>query len=218
MHQLPLPTVLHEDNHTIVVYKPSGIPLQPDQTHDLSLYDIVKNYLKHTYQKQGDAFVGIVQRLDRPVSGVVLFAKTSKGASRLCEQIRLRHISKQYQAIVLGHPSPPSATLHHTLLSTDSHTKVAAQGKPASLHYTTMATNQTQSLLHIELHTGRKHQIRCQLAAIGHPIVGDLRYGAPQPCADRSIALCAWQLMFTHPTTKQPINVTLPPELQLHLP
>lgn len=218
MHQIPLPTVLHEDNHTIAVYKPSGIPIQPDQTDDLSLYDMVKNYLRHTYQKPGDAFVGIVQRLDRPVSGIVLFAKTSKGASRLCEQIRLRHISKRYQAIVLGHPRPLSATLRHTLLRSAGETRVAAQGKPASLHYTTLATNQTHSLLDIELHTGRKHQIRCQLAAIGHPIDGDLRYGAPRPRADRAIALCAWQITFTHPTTKLSISITLPKEFQLQLP
>lgn len=204
--------VLHQDNHTIVVFKPARIPVQSDSSGDISLLEVVRQYIAAEYQKPGNVFVGMVQRLDRPVSGLVVFARTSKGAARLSEQLRQHRIHKHYLALVHGAPSESEGTLRH-LLEYREGTAIAGrhgQGKTAVLHYRVLQHLPDTSLLHIRLETGRKHQIRFQLSRIGCPILGDLRYGARAPLPDQSIALCAWALSYEHPTSRQLIMVRLP--------
>ena len=206
--------VLYEDNHLIAVYKPAGVLVQagdgPEHDDD-TLYWQVKLFLKERDQKPGNVFLGVLHRLDRNVSGVILFAKTSKGAARLSEQIRERTIKKIYHAVVIGKPQPASATLEHHLRK-DSSSKqsiIDPEGDEAVLHYETIKSNGTYSLLRIELETGRFHQIRAQFSEIGHPIVGDMKYGAPEQLADKSLALCATELDFTTATTDEEIKVSI---------
>jgi len=205
--------VLYEDNHLIAVYKPAGVLVQAeDDTHnDDTLYWQVKLFLKEREQKPGNVFLGVLHRLDRVVSGIVLFAKTSKGAARLSEQIREREIKKIYHAVVMGQPQPASATLQHELSKDQDSRKaaVAEEGDEAVLHYETIKTNSTHSLLKIELETGRFHQIRAQLSAIGHPIVGDRKYGAPEALPDQSIMLCATELNFKTATTDENVTIAI---------
>lgn len=201
--------ILYEDNHLIAVFKPAGLLVQGDITGDPTLMDEVKGYLKEKYKKPGNVFLGLVHRLDRPVSGIVLFAKTSKGASRISEQIREREISKTYYALVEGEIKPPKGTLKHFLIK-DEKNKIARISNPpaggetgdyAELDYETIKTNGTRSLLKINLKTGRFHQIRAQLSAVGHPIVGDKKYGAKSVLPDGAIALCATELTFETATS-----------------
>ncbi|MDO8499893.1 MAG: RNA pseudouridine synthase [bacterium] len=194
--------VLYEDNHLIAVYKPAGVLVQADDTKDATLLDEVKYYLKQKYHKTGKVFLGLIHRLDRPVSGVILFAKTSKGASRLSEQIRNHEVTKVYQALVEGKPAKEAAILVNWISKNENTNKVKvldqadAEALRAELYYKIITTDGKRSILEINLKTGRPHQIRSQLAHLGHPIVGDIKYGAKAPLPDQSIALCAVSFTF----------------------
>ena len=217
--------VLYEDNHLIAVYKPAGVLVQAgeDGEHDdETLYWQVKMFLKERDKKPGNVFLGILHRLDRNVSGVILLAKTSKGAARLSEQIRERTIKKIYYAVVIGIMDLPKATLRN-MIQKDRSSLQAIIGGPgmstevgdeAVLRYETVKSDNGYSLLRIELETGRFHQIRAQLSAIGHPVVGDMKYGAPAVLPDKSLALCATELYFKTATTDEDIKVSIeiPPE------
>jgi len=194
--------VLYEDNHLIAVFKPAGILVQGDETGDECLMDEVKAYLKEKYNKPGQVFLGLLHRLDRPVSGVVLFAKTSKGATRLSEQIRNHSVKKTYKCLVEGKPKKEKGTLINWLRKDEQKNKTTvfdvARGDAfyAELDYRVLKTNGKNSLLEINLKTGRPHQIRSQLAHIGHPILGDLKYGAKVANIDKSISLCSTSFTF----------------------
>ncbi len=207
--------VLYEDNHLIAVYKPAGVLVQGDETGDVCLMDEVKAYLKEKYQKSGNVFLGLLHRLDRPVAGIVLFAKTSKGASRLSEQFRTHSIEKIYHAVVEGVPKKTHETLVHYLLKNDTKNIVAVYDAPygdakrAALSYEVVETKKDTSLVKIVLETGRPHQIRVQLSHVGHPILGDVKYGAKNPLPDRSIALAATSLTFCLATKDEQVTVDL---------
>lgn len=190
--------ILYEDNHLIAVYKPAGILVQEDKTGDPSLMDQVKYHLKNKYHKPGNVFLGLVHRLDRPVAGIILFAKTSKGASRISEQIRNHEMQKTYHALVEGCPEKKKDNLVHYIEKNEELNKVAAYtasgvGLRAELNYEVAKTNGKHSILRINLITGRPHQIRAQLSAIGCPIHGDVKYGG-EPYG--SLSLCATDLFF----------------------
>lgn len=197
--------VLFEDNHLIAVIKPSGMLVQKDHHDDQSLLDLVRDYLKEKYNKPGNVFVGLIHRLDRPVSGVVLFAKTSKGASRLSEQFRKRTVTKTYHCLVEGLLKNKAGTIISYLEKNEEKniTKCFQQAGPnrdrAELAYEVIETNKKISLLKVNLLTGRSHQIRAQLADIGHPILGDTKYGSKIKLSDSDlaeIALAATSLEF----------------------
>lgn len=208
--------ILYEDNHLIAVYKPAGILVQGDHSGDSTLMDEVKYFLKQRDHKPGNVFLGMLHRLDRPVSGIVLFAKTSKGASRLSEQFRNKTIQKTYHALVVGAPKETSARLVHYIKKNPEINKVEVYDHrnpgalEAVLSYEVVKEGKAQSLLKIQLETGRPHQIRAQLSAIGHAIVGDVKYGAPAPLPDRSLALCATSLAFRLTTTDEVHEVKMP--------
>lgn len=208
--------VLYDDNHIIVVNKLAGEIVQGDKTGDTPLSDIVKAWIKEAYAKPGNVFLGVVHRLDRPVSGCVVFAKTSKALSRLNDMFRRGDVHKTYWAIVQQQPTQPEATLTHWLTRNEKQNKSYAHdhevngSKKARLSYRTLAVGDHYTLLEVHLMTGRHHQIRCQLAAIGCPIKGDLKYGARRSNPDGSISLLAHQVEFTHPVSKQTISITAP--------
>lgn len=208
--------VLYEDNHLLAVVKPAGLLVQGDRTGDVSLLDIAKQWLIETYQKPGNAFVGMVHRLDRPVAGVVLFAKTSKAASRLTDQFRERTVKKSYLAVVEGEVAPPAGRLTHYIQrgTTNRRVKIAAapfgDAQQAELSYKTLDAREGLSLLLVNIHTGRHHQIRAQFSFLRHPIVGDHKYGAKQILPDKSLALFAWRLEVTHPTLNTPVTLEAP--------
>ncbi len=183
--------ILYEDNHLIAVFKPAGILTQGDKSGNLSMMDIVKRYLKEKYRKPYNVFLGLLHRLDKQVSGIVLFAKTSKGASRLSEQFRNHKVEKTYHAVVLGKPKQNEGKLVNFLKKTEKENT-----KRAELFYEVLASNKKYSLLKIKLQTGRFHQIRIQLSSMGFPILGDIRYGAPFLLPDKNIALSATSLSF----------------------
>lgn len=208
--------ILYEDNHLIAVNKPSGVLVQGDVSGDTSLMDVVKQYIKETYQKPGNVFLGLLHRLDRPVSGVVLFARTSKAASRLSQQWRSRSVRKIYWAMVHGVMTPREGFLTSHLKKNGAKGVVVAEegaqgAQKAILSYRTLQRGAKDSLLEIVLHTGRKHQIRAQLAAAGCPIVGDVKYGAPSALENKAIRLVARSLTFTHPTRADDITIEAPP-------
>lgn len=209
-------TVLYEDNHLIIVNKAPGEIVQGDKTGDKPLSDIVKEYLKVKYNKPGNVFCGVTHRLDRPTSGVVVFAKTSKALSRLNEMFKNGEMHKTYWAIVKNHPPHPQGTLTHFLVKNERTNKSAAHDtekpgtKKAVLHYKVVARSQNYFLLAVDLETGRHHQIRSQLSKIGCPIKGDLKYGAERSNPDGSISLHARHISFVHPVSKQKIDVTAP--------
>ncbi len=213
-------TPLYEDNHIIIVNKAPGEIVQGDKTGDTPLSDIVKAYLKEKYAKPGEVFLGVVHRLDRPVSGVVVFAKTSKALTRLNEMFRKGDVHKTYHAIIPKVPtlvkSEHPTLLTHFLTRNEKQNKAYAfakevQGsKKATLDYQVINTSDRYALLQVNLHTGRHHQIRCQLATALAPIKGDLKYGAPRSNPDGSICLHARKVSFIHPVSKQEINVTAP--------
>jgi 23S rRNA pseudouridine1911/1915/1917 synthase len=213
--------VLYEDNHLIGVCKPTGMVTQDTHEGDGCLMDAVKDYLREKYHKPGEVFLGLLHRLDRSVTGVVMLAKTSKGASRLSEQLRERALEKTYWALVQGTPQPAEAPLtHYHALDARGANVTATPGpgrKPALLSYKVLRQlpgTAPVSLVEVELETGRKHQIRLQLAAIGHPILGDRVYGARQPFMPGGIALVAKRVRFAHPVHRQQqMTVELPPEL-----
>ncbi len=216
--------VLYEDNHLIAINKQSGEIVQGDKTGDVSLCDKVKDYLKETYKKQGDVFCGVIHRIDRPVSGVVLFAKTSKALSRMNVLMQNRDIHKFYWGIVKEKPDLPQANLIHYLKKNEKNNKVMISSTPrkgylqAELVYTCIASSEYYHLLEIELKTGRHHQIRAQLSVIHCPLKGDLKYGYPRSNPDASISLHARKICFIHPVSGQEIAITAPvPEDKLWL-
>jgi 23S rRNA pseudouridine1911/1915/1917 synthase len=206
--------VLYEDNHLIAVNKPSGVPVQADASGALSLMDMTREYIRKTYCKPGKVFLGLVHRLDRPVSGVVLFARTSKAASRISAQLRSRTVEKIYLALVHGEVTPPSGILSSYLKKGEKKVHLVGQGeeeaKHAILSYRTLRTMGGKSLLEIRLHTGRKHQIRVQLAGSGNPVEGDLKYGAPYSLSGGKIRLMSLSLTFKHPTREERITIAAP--------
>ena len=209
--------VLYEDNHIIVVNKQSGEIVQGDKTGDTPLSDIVKAWLKEKYNKPGNVFLGVVHRLDRPVSGIVLFAKTSKALPRL-NKLFAEHekVRKTYWAIVANKPPQESGTLTHWLTRNEktntakAYDREVPNSKKAVLDYQLIAASDRYYLLEIQLHTGRHHQIRCQLAKIGCPIKGDLKYGSPRSNPDGSICLHARHLELEHPVSHEIISITAP--------
>lgn len=206
--------VIYEDNHIIIVSKTASEIVQGDKTGDVPLSEMVKQYLKEKYQKPGNVFVGVTHRLDRPVSGLVVFAKTSKALGRLNEMFRLNEVHKTYWAIVCRRPEELEATLTHWIVRNEKQNKSFAYGKEvpgskkAILSYRLIASGERYHLLEVNLKTGRHHQIRCQLAKIGCPIKGDLKYGAPRSNPDGSISLHARHISFVHPVSKEVIDVT----------
>ena len=209
--------IIYEDNHLIALNKRAGQIVQGDKTGDTPLCDLIKEYIKQRDNKPGNVFCGVIHRLDRPVSGVVVFAKTSKALSRMNELVKTRQFHKTYWAIVRQQPPQPQATLHDYLLRNEQKNKsfvvssITANAKEAILDYQLLATSKGgYHLLEIHLHTGRHHQIRCQLAHIGCPIRGDLKYGYPRSNPDGSISLHAHSLTFIHPVSHEEIIITAP--------
>ncbi len=208
--------ILYEDNHIIIVNKQAGEIIQGDKTGDRTVADEIKAYLKEKYNKPGAVFLGIPHRLDRPVSGVSIFARTSKALARLNEMFRKGEIEKTYQAIVIHEPQIASGTLEHWLTRNEKQNKAYAHkvprenAKKAILDYKVEAKSDRYWLINVQLHTGRHHQIRCQLAAIGCPIKGDLKYGAPRSNADGSICLHARSIRFEHPVSHKIIFTEAP--------
>ncbi len=205
--------VLHEDNHIIVVNKRAGDIVQGDKTGDKPLSDIVKEYIKEKYKKPGNVFLGTVHRLDRPTSGIIIFARTSKALERLNKMLRDKEIKKTYWAVVKNSPKKNKDTLVHFLKKnpknnkSTAHIKEITNSKKAILHYKIIKKLDNYFLLEIDLETGRHHQIRSQLSTIGSTIKGDLKYGAPRSNKDGSIHLHARKIQFTHPVSKETIEI-----------
>ena len=205
--------VLYEDNHIIVVVKPFNVPVQEDSSKDKDMLSIIKDYIKEKYNKPGNVYLGLVHRLDRPVSGVMVFARTSKAASRLSEEVRNRTIKKTYLAIVHGKTKEQEKLIDY--ISKDNKTNNSyidkKSGKESILTYTTLKYDEKEdiSLIKVELETGRHHQIRLQLSNINHPLYGDQRYGKEDK---KQLALFAYKLEFTHPVTKKHLVFIKEPE------
>ena len=209
--------IVYEDNHIIIVSKAPSEIVQGDKTGDTPLVETVKQYIKEAYAKPGKVFLGVVHRLDRPVSGLVIFAKTSKALARLNDMISKGEIHKTYWAVTGQRPEVEEGDLVHYLVRNEkqnksyAHDREVPHSKRAELHYKVLSCSQRYHLIEVELKTGRHHQIRCQLAKIGSPIKGDLKYGAPRSNPDGSISLHARRISFVHPVSKQKIDVTAPP-------
>lgn len=206
---------VYEDNHLLVVVKPQGKLTQSDQTGDLSLQDECKQYIKEKYQKPGEVYLGLVHRLDRPVGGLVAFARTSKAASRLSEQLRVHHMEREYLAVVEGEDLPARGDLRDWLLQgEDGLVRTVPAGTPgakeARLRYERLGARDGTALVHLRLETGRKHQIRVQLSHLGYPIRYDMRYGHGE--RGRDVALFGAVLRLTHPTLKKEMTFTACPE------
>lgn len=208
--------VIYEDNHIIAVNKTCSEIVQGDKTGDKPLSDIVKDWLKVKYNKPGNVFVGVTHRLDRPVSGLVLFAKTSKALTRLNEMFREGGVKKTYWAIVRNRPPQEEGELVHYLVKNEKQNKSYAyptekpQSKKAILHYKLIASSDNYHLLEVDLKTGRHHQIRCQLAKMGCPIKGDLKYGFDRSNKDGGISLHSRRASFIHPVSKEQIDIVAP--------
>ena len=208
--------VVYEDNHLIIVYKEAGEIVQGDKSGDEPLSEMVKQWIKEKYQKPGNVFLGVVHRLDRPVAGLVIFARTSKALTRLNEMFRNGDIHKTYWAIVQQPPIESESTLTDWLVRNTQQNKSYAYNMPAPmakksiLHYKTISSTERYTLLEVNLMTGRHHQIRCQLANIGCPIKGDLKYGAARSNPDGSICLLSHKVEFVHPVSKKKIKVVSP--------
>ena len=208
--------VIYEDNHIIAVNKTCREIVQGDKTGDTPLSDMLKAWLKEKYCKPGNVFVGVTHRLDRPVSGVVLFAKTSKALARLNEMFRTSEVKKTYWAVVKNAPKEPEGELVHYLARNEKQNKSFAydkevpNSKKAILNYRLIGHSENYYLLEVDLKTGRHHQIRCQLAKMGCPIKGDLKYGAPRSNPDGSICLHARKVRFIHPVSKELIELEAP--------
>lgn len=195
--------VLYEDNHIIVVFKPENILSQADSTGDTDMLTIIKDYIKKKYNKPGNVYLGLVHRLDRPVSGVMVFARTSKAASRLSKQIQNHEFSKQYLAVINGIlPEKEGELCDYLAKDSNGNTRVVSpsNGKKSILKYKVIAEKDNYSLVEITLITGRHHQIRVQFSSRGYPLVGDQRYGNRDK---KQIALCSYKLSFCHPITKE---------------
>ena len=208
--------ILYEDNHLLVVNKRVGDIVQGDKTGDQPLSEIIKEYLKEKYNKPGEVFLGVVHRLDRPTTGIVVFAKTSKALTRMNELFSSRETQKTYWAVVKNKPPKEQDLLVHFLKrntknnTSKAHIKEVPESKKASLEYKIIASLTNYYALEIELHTGRHHQIRAQLQAIGCPIKGDLKYGFDRSNTDGGIHLHARKLLFTHPVSKEKLELIAP--------
>ena len=209
-------TVVYEDNHIIVVNKTASEIVQGDKTGDTPLSETVKEYIKNKYNKPGNVFLGVTHRLDRPVSGLVVFAKTSKALSRLNDMFRLGEVKKTYWAVVKERPKELEGELTNWLVRNEKQNKSYAylkeipNSKKAILRYKLIAHSENYHLLEVDLQTGRHHQIRCQLAKMGCPIKGDLKYGSPRSNPDGSICLHARRIAFVHPVSKESIEIEAP--------
>lgn len=212
--------IIYEDNHLLVVEKPVNIASQADDTGDPDMLTLLKKYIKEEYQKPGNVYVGLIHRLDRPVGGVMVFAKTSKAASRLSDQVRKREFRKIYTAVVHGVPDKGKGTLRHYLYK-DTGTNIVSvvsadhrEAREALLDYTVAGSREGLSLVKVELHTGRPHQIRVQFSAIGHPLYGDQKYGARLNKPGQQIALWSTSITLNHPTKQEPMTFECtPPEV-----
>ena len=208
--------VIYEDNHIIIVNKSSGEIVQGDKTGDTPLVETVRAYIKEKYNKPGNVFCGLTHRLDRPVSGVVIFAKTGKALERINNMLKNHDIKKTYWAIVKNPPKQSEGTLVHYLVRNEKQNKSYAypsekpNSKRAELNYKVIGKSDNYTLLEVNLITGRHHQIRCQLAAMGCPIKGDLKYGSERSNRDGSISLHARSVEFIHPVSKKLIHVEAP--------
>ncbi len=206
--------VLFEDNHILAVQKPAGMPVQGDETGDLSVVEWAEEYIRYKYKKPGNVYAGLVHRIDRPVAGVVLIAKTSKAASRLSEMFRERLIYKTYLAVLSRKPEPVEAVLKHYIWKDQNdnraycYVKEKTGSKFAELSYRLLDSSENCYLVEVKPVTGRPHQIRAQLSAIKCPILGDTKYGSQMPMRDRSICLLAWKISFEHPVSKKPVTIT----------
>ncbi|MBP5258672.1 MAG: RNA pseudouridine synthase [Prevotella sp.] len=204
--------VIYDDNHIIVVQKESGEIVQGDKTGDLTLADMVKAYIKKKYAKPGNVFLGVAHRLDRPVAGLVVYAKTSKALTRLNRMFSSGEVHKTYWAITKNMPPEREGELTHWIVRNEKQNKSRAyatekpHSKKAVLRYRLIAHSDNYNLIEVNLLTGRHHQIRCQLSAIGCPIKGDLKYGAPRSNPDGSISLLAHSIDFIHPVSKEPMH------------
>lgn len=209
-------TVLYEDNHLMVVNKEPGEIVQGDKTGDEPLVETLKRWLKEKYGKPGNVFLGVVHRLDRPVGGVVVFAKTSKALTRLNEMFRKGEVHKTYWALTRNKPTLPAARLVNWITTVEKTNKSTAHGRPvagskeAALSYSHRASSDRYHLLEVNLETGRKHQIRVQLSAAGMPVKGDLKYGDKRSNPDGSISLLARRIRFEHPVSHEMIDITAP--------
>ena len=201
--------VLYEDNHVIVVEKPVNVLSQADSTKDIDMLTLVKEYIKEKYHKPGNVYLGLVHRLDRPVGGIMVFARTSKAASRLSEQVRTNKIEKVYLAIVKGTLKEKEGTFKDKIKKIENGNSIIAEdGKEAILNYQVLSEKEGLSLVKVKLITGRHHQIRVQFSSRGYPLCGDQRYGKEDKT---QIALYAYELSFYHPTTKEKLTFTLLP-------
>ncbi len=209
-------TVVYEDNHIIIVLKQSGEIVQGDKTGDEPLVDMVKEYIKERHHKSGNVFLGVVHRLDRPVSGLVIFAKTSKALARLCDMFRDGKINKTYWALTKNAPPKKKGIIFSWLLRNEKHNKSffydheVPNSKMSVLEYRLLGTTQNYFLWEIKLLTGRHHQIRCQLSSVGCPIRGDLKYGAKRSNPDGSISLLSHRIQFVHPVSNNVIDIVAP--------
>lgn len=209
-------TVLYEDNHLMVVNKEPGEIVQGDKTGDEPLVETLKRWLKEKYGKPGNVFLGVVHRLDRPVGGVVVFAKTSKALTRLNEMFRKGEVHKTYWALTRNKPALPAARLVNWITTVEktnkstAHARPVAGAKEAALSYAHRASSDRYHLLEVNLETGRKHQIRVQLSAAGMPVKGDLKYGDKRSNPDGSISLLARRIRFEHPVSHEMIDITAP--------
>lgn len=202
--------VLYEDNHVIVVEKPVNVLSQADSTKDIDMLTLVKEYIKEKYHKPGNVYLGLVHRLDRPVGGIMVFARTSKAASRLSEQVRTNKIEKVYLAIVKGNLKEKEGTFKDKIKKLENGNSIIAEdGKEAILNYQVLSEKEGLSLVKVKLITGRHHQIRVQFSSRGYPLCGDQRYGKEDKT---QIALYAYELSFYHPTTKEKLTFTLLPK------
>lgn len=208
--------VIYEDNHLLIVNKKPGEIVQGDKTGDVPMVESLKLYLKEKYQKPGNVFLGLVHRLDRPVGGLVIFAKTSKALSRMTQMFAKGEVKKSYRAIVCQPPKYPTQELQHYLIRNEKQNKSYVYdserigSKKAVLSYRLLSSGERYHLLEVNLKTGRHHQIRCQLAHIGCVIKGDLKYGAARSNSDGSISLLSYRLCFTHPVSGIDIDITAP--------
>ncbi len=214
---MQFPEILFEDNHLLAVNKPAGLLVQGDDTGDRTLLDLAKDYIKEKYNKPGNVYIGLPHRLDRPVSGVVLLAKTSKALERLNKIFKTREVEKVYWALVENRPNEVEGRLTHYLVKnaklniTRAYTTERSDSKFADLSYSLLREAGGKFLLEVKPVTGRPHQIRVQLASMGCSIVGDLKYGSPKPLKDASICLHARSLQLVHPVTKEPISIEANP-------
>lgn len=208
--------ILFEDNHLLIVHKPSGLPVQGDSSGDTPLVDLAKSFIKHRDGKPGNVYMGLPHRLDRPTAGIVILCKTSKALARMNELFKKRAVDKTYWAVVGERPDPPAGMLEDMLWKDASKNRSTVVGdrrngaKPARLSYRLLAESDRYHLLEVRPETGRHHQIRVQLAHRGWPIKGDVKYGFKRPNHDRSIHLLARSVRFVHPVRKEEMTVTAP--------